>query len=66
LVREFLGEMLSTFILIVFGCGSVAQFVLGGKNNFNSLFSVNLSWGLAVTMGILVCGKVSGMISTIN
>ena len=59
LIREFLSEILCTFLLITFGCGSVAQYVFG-KDKFNSFLSVNFSWGMAVTLSILVGGKISG------
>jgi MIP family channel proteins len=57
--REVAAEFLGTFVLIVFGVGVVAQFVLGGGANGQYL-SVNLSWGLAVTMGIYVSAGISG------
>ncbi|XP_063599911.1 aquaporin-3-like isoform X4 [Penaeus indicus] len=57
--REFLAEFLGTFILVIFGDGSVAQKVL--TNNANGdFFSVNWGWGVAVTLGVLVSGGVSG------
>ncbi len=57
--REVAAEFLGTFVLIVFGLGVVAQFVLGGGANGQYL-SVNLGWGLAVTMGIYVSAGISG------
>jgi glycerol uptake facilitator protein len=65
LVAELIAEFLGTFVLILFGCGVVAMVVLfpakapaaavhGGYTN------ITLGWGLAVTMGIYVAGKVSG------
>lgn len=57
--REIAAEFLSTFILIVFGLGVVAQVVLSGESNGNYL-SINLAWGLAVAMGTFVGGSVSG------
>ena len=57
--REVAAEFLGTFVLIVFGVGVVAQFVLGGGANGQYL-SVNLGWGLAVTMGIYVSAGISG------
>jgi MIP family channel proteins len=59
LVREMAAEFLGTFILIVFGSGVVAQVVLSGGTAGNYL-SINLAWGLAVTMAIYVAGGVSG------
>lgn len=59
LKRELFAEMLGTFVLITFGSAVVAQVILSGKNNGEYL-SINLGWGLAVTMGIYVAGGVSG------
>ncbi|KAM4809943.1 aquaporin-7 [Rhinophrynus dorsalis] len=57
--REAMAELLSTFVMMVFGLGSVAQVVLG-KKQFGQYLSINLSFGLGVTMGIHVAGGVSG------
>ncbi|XP_018424281.1 PREDICTED: aquaporin-7-like isoform X2 [Nanorana parkeri] len=57
--REAMAEMLSTFIMMLFGLGSVAQVVLG-KKHYGQYFSINLSFGIGVTMGIHVAGGVSG------
>lgn len=59
LVRELAAEFLGTFILIVFGVAVVAQVVLSGKESGEYL-SINLGWGLGVTMGIYVAGGVTG------
>src|SRR5476649_667799 len=59
LLREMLAEFLGTFILIVFGCGVVAQFVLS-KQSAGSYLSINIAWGLAVTMGCYVSAGVTG------
>jgi MIP family channel proteins len=59
ILREALAECLGTFILIVFGVGVVAQFVLS-RGGAGSYLSINLAWGLAVTMGCYVAGGVSG------
>jgi MIP family channel proteins len=59
LAREMAAEFLGTFILIVFGAGVGAQFVLSSGSAGNYL-SINLAWGLAVTMAIYVAGGVSG------
>ena len=50
LLRELLAEFLGTFVLIVFGVGVVAQTVLS-KGSAGTTLSINISWGLAVTMG---------------
>ncbi len=57
--REALAEFLGTFVLILFGVGVVAQVSLGGGNNGQYL-SINLAWGLAVTLGVYVSAGVSG------
>jgi MIP family channel proteins len=57
--REMLAEFLGTFILIVFGVGVVAQVVLS-KGAAGSALSINIAWGLAVTMGCYVCAGVTG------
>ena len=57
--REMLAEFLGTFILIVFGVGVVAQVVLS-KGAAGSTLSINIAWGLAVTMGCYVCAGVTG------
>ncbi|XP_068107918.1 aquaporin-7-like isoform X2 [Hyperolius riggenbachi] len=44
---------------LLFGLGSVAQVVLG-KKEYGQYFSINLSFGIGVTMGIHVAGGVSG------
>jgi MIP family channel proteins len=57
--RELLAEFLSTFVLIMFGAGVVAQAVLS-RQAAATMLSINLSWGLGVTMGCYVAGGVSG------
>ncbi|OCT98920.1 aquaporin-7 [Xenopus laevis] len=57
--REALAELLSTFIMMLFGLGSVAQVVLG-RHQFGQYLSINLSFGFGVTMGIHVAGGISG------
>jgi MIP family channel proteins len=58
-VREMLAEFLGTFVLIVFGVGVVAQVVLS-RNSAGGYLSINIAWGLAVTMACYVCGGVTG------
>ena len=58
-VRELAAEFLGTFILIVFGAAVVAQVVIS-ENSAGGYFSINIGWGVAVTMGIYVAGGVSG------
>jgi glycerol uptake facilitator protein len=65
LVAALIAEFLGTFVLMLFGTGVVAMVVLfptgapagaahGGYTN------ITLGWGLGVTMGIYIAGKVSG------
>jgi MIP family channel proteins len=58
-LREALAEFLGTFVLIMFGVGVVAQVVLSGETN-GSYLSINLCWGLAVTLGVYVAAGGSG------
>jgi MIP family channel proteins len=57
--RAVLAEFLGTFVLILFGVAVVAQVNLGGGNTGQYL-SINIGWGLAVTMAVYVSGGVSG------
>jgi MIP family channel proteins len=54
-----LAEFFGTFILIVFGVGVVAQVVLS-KSTAGTFLSINIAWGLAVTMGCYVSAGVTG------
>jgi glycerol uptake facilitator protein len=55
--REFVGEALGTFILVLFGCGSVAVSVL--FNAYSGLMQVALAWGIGVTLAIYVTRHLS-------
>jgi MIP family channel proteins len=59
LIREMAAEFLGTFLLIVFGCGAVAQVLLSGHDNGEYL-SINLGWGLGVMLGVYAAAGVSG------
>ena len=59
LAKEFLAEFLGTAVLLMFGCGCVAQSVLSHKEN-GGMLSINIGWGLGVLLGIIVAGPVSG------
>ncbi|XP_045636625.1 aquaporin-3 isoform X2 [Ursus americanus] len=59
LLRQALAECLGTLILVMFGCGSVAQVVLS-RGTHGGFLTINLAFGFAVTLGILVAGQVSG------
>ncbi|KFP71676.1 Aquaporin-7, partial [Acanthisitta chloris] len=58
-VREMLAEALGMFILMVFGLSSVAQVVLG-RGKFGEHLSINLGFGIGVTLGIHAAGGISG------
>ena len=49
-VHDFIGEFAGTFLLVFFGCGSVAVTVLYAAHM--GLFQVAMVWGLGVTMAI--------------
>jgi glycerol uptake facilitator protein len=57
LTGELAAEFLGTFILILFGCGVVAQVVAGGIGDHDS---IAWAWGLGVTLGIYTAGRISG------
>jgi len=57
LPAELLAEFLGTLVLILFGDGVVAMAVLFDKGGYTN---ITLAWGLAVTMGIYIAGKISG------
>lgn len=48
--RERIGEILGTFMLVLFGCGSVAVSVLFGA--YHGLMQIALAWGIGVTLAI--------------
>src|SRR5271165_6269807 len=57
LPAELLAEFLGTTVLILFGNGVVAMEVLFNKGGYTN---ITLAWGLAVTMGIYIAGKITG------
>ncbi len=48
--REFVGEFLGTFLLVLFGCGAVAVTVLFAA--LQGLLQVAVVWGMGVTLAI--------------
>jgi len=62
---ELVAEFLGTLVLILFGDGVVAMVQLFGHNVPGEIVNggftnITLAWGLAVTMGIYIAGKISG------
>jgi glycerol uptake facilitator protein len=59
LAGEMAAEFLGTLTLMLLGCGVVAMVVLfeDGKGGYTN---ITLGWGLGVTMGIFVAGKITG------
>ena len=51
-MKDFIGEMMGTFVLTFMGCCSVAVAVLFGE--YNSIFQIGLIWGLGVTLAIFL------------
>ncbi|HVT93590.1 MAG TPA: MIP/aquaporin family protein [Bryobacteraceae bacterium] len=65
LKAELMAEFLGTLVLILFGCGVVAMVKLFGTGApgevvMGGFTNITLAWGLAVTMGVYVAGKISG------
>ncbi len=54
----FVGEFIGTFILVFFGCGSVATAVLTGAQA--GVFQVAIVWGIGITTAIYLTGSLSG------
>src|SRR6185437_2841651 len=57
LSHELTAEFFGTMVLILFGDGVVAMVTLFDKGGYTN---ITLAWGLAVTMGIYIAGKISG------
>lgn len=65
LFGELMAEFLGTMILVLFGDGVVAMVLLFGQNLPGEVVkggytNITIAWGLAVTMGIYIAGKISG------
>ncbi|XP_067104859.1 aquaporin-9b [Osmerus mordax] len=59
IIKEFLAEFLGIFVLILFGCGSVAQTVLS-KGAQGEPLTIHIGFTLGVMMAVYVAGGVSG------
>jgi glycerol uptake facilitator protein len=57
LLGELAAEFAGTLILILFGCGVVAQVVAGQTGDHDS---IAWAWGLGVMLGVYVAGRASG------
>src|SRR5262245_62344346 len=57
--RAVAAEFLGTLVLLTLGTAVVAQVVLSGGTHGGYL-SINIGWGLAVTMGVYVSAGASG------
>jgi glycerol uptake facilitator protein len=55
--REFVGETLGTFLLVLFGCGSVAVTILFDAHH--GLMQVSLVWGIGVMLAIYLTRHLS-------
>jgi glycerol uptake facilitator protein len=54
----FAGEFFGTFLLVFFGCGSVAAAVLTGASS--GVFQVAIVWGFGIATAIYLTGSLSG------
>jgi glycerol uptake facilitator protein len=62
---ELIAEFLGTLTLVLFGDGVVAMVVLFGKGTPGEIVhggftNITLAWGLGVTMGCYIAGRISG------
>lgn len=58
LTQQCFAEILGTFILVFFGCGSVAAALLTGAQM--GIFQVAIVWGLGIAFAIQLTGSISG------
>ncbi|KAG7281010.1 hypothetical protein CRUP_016642 [Coryphaenoides rupestris] len=59
ILKEFLAEFLGTFVLVLFGCGSVAQTVLS-RNTLGEPLTVHIGFSVGLAMASYVAGGISG------
>lgn len=55
--KEFIGETLGTFVLVLFGCGSVAVSML--FDAYQGIMQIALAWGFGVTLAIYLTRHLS-------
>jgi len=53
-VKEFAGEWIGTYLMVLFGCGAVAVSVL--FKQYDSILQIAAVWGIAVTIAIYATG----------
>jgi len=58
LLRQCLAELVGTFILVLFGAGSIHVAVLTGA--LQGLWQVAIVWGVGISLAIYVAGALSG------
>ncbi|MDQ0352541.1 glycerol uptake facilitator protein [Alkalibacillus filiformis] len=59
-MTEFMGEVIGTMILIIFGAGVVGGVVLKkSKAEGSGWVVITIAWGIAVTMGVYAVGQIS-------
>jgi glycerol uptake facilitator protein len=58
LPKWFIGEFFGTFLLVLFGCGSVCAAVTTGAHV--GVFQVAIVWGLGIATAIYLTGALSG------
>src|SRR5580698_8902368 len=63
--QEFIAEFFGTLVLILFGNGVVAMVVLFGSGApgevvHGGFTNITFGWGLGVTMGCYIAGRISG------
>uniref|UniRef100_A0A5F8GPA7 Aquaporin 9 n=1 Tax=Monodelphis domestica TaxID=13616 RepID=A0A5F8GPA7_MONDO len=59
LVKEMIAELIGTFVMVVLGCGSIAQAVLS-RGILGQIITINAGFSAAVALGVYVSGGVSG------
>jgi glycerol uptake facilitator len=62
---ELLAELLGTFVLLAFGNGVVAMVILFGHDRPGEIVNggytnITLAWGIGVTLGVYVAGRITG------
>ncbi|OLT09756.1 aquaporin [Pseudonocardia sp. CNS-139] len=57
---ELVAEFFGTMILILFGCGVVAQVVTSTTISLGDHDSIAWAWGIGVILGVYVAGRISG------